>query len=139
MASFKKFNLPFGNTNYPSSGEVTIYTQTAAQSSVVVGLSVSNKTEFDLPCDVWILKGGGSTKHYLAKSRRVPAGETVQLIDSGQKLVLSCRKTHFRGKFWIFYCVFYHVYARPTQKNNFHMVFPVYFDGKTTKSTKKIF
>jgi hypothetical protein len=89
MASFKKFNLPFGNTNYPSSGEVTIYTQTAAQSSVVVGLSVSNKTEFDLPCDVWILKGGGSTKHYLAKSRRVPAGETVQLIDSGQKLVLS--------------------------------------------------
>ncbi|MBP99033.1 hypothetical protein CMK18_24035 [Candidatus Poribacteria bacterium] len=89
MASFKKFNLPFGHTNYPSSNEVTIYTQTAAQSSVVVGLSVSNNTEFDLPCDVWVLKGGGSTKHYLAKARRVPAGETIQLIDSGQKLVLA--------------------------------------------------
>ena len=88
MASFKKFNLPFGHANYPSSDEVTIYATPANKASVVVGASVSNNTEFDLPCDVWILKAGGTTKHYLAKSKRVPAGETVQLIDSGQKIVV---------------------------------------------------
>jgi len=88
MASFKKFNLPFGHANYPSSDEVTVYATPANKASVVVGASISNNTEFDLPCDVWILKAGGTTKHYLAKSKRVPAGETVQLIDSGQKVVL---------------------------------------------------
>ena len=54
----------------------------------MAGVSVSNNSKFDLPCDVWIQKAGGTTKHYLAKSQRVPAGETVQLMDSGQKIVL---------------------------------------------------
>ena len=88
MAEFKKFNLPFGHANYPSSDEVTVYTTPANKTAVITGLSVSNNSEFDLPCDVWLLKAGGTTKHYLAKSKRVGAGDTVQLIDDGQKVVV---------------------------------------------------
>jgi|TARA_B100000530_G_scaffold91134_2_gene55563 hypothetical protein len=88
MADFKKFSLPFGHANYPTSDEVSIYPAPANKTSVVTGVSVSNNSKFDLPCDIWIQKAGGTTKHYLAKSQRVPAGETVQLMDSGQKIVL---------------------------------------------------
>ncbi|MAX45488.1 MAG: hypothetical protein CMB24_01670 [Euryarchaeota archaeon] len=88
MATFKKATLPFGNSGYPSSGAVNIYTQPLTKSSVVVGLSVSNTSNFDIPCDVYLIKGGSSAKHYFARDRRVKAGETIQLIDSGQKVVL---------------------------------------------------
>jgi|TARA_Y100000994_G_scaffold13712_1_gene10577 hypothetical protein len=89
MALFKKSSYPFGNSGYPSSGAVNIYLTPNNKSTVVVGLSVSNTTEFDLPCDIYLLQGGSTAKHYLAKDRLVKAGETVQLIDSGQKIVLA--------------------------------------------------
>ena len=90
MATFKKFNLPFGSATYPSSGATNIYTHPGStdKASVIVGLSVSNTSSFDLPCDVWLKKGGTSLPHYLAKERTIKAGETIQLIDSGQKVVL---------------------------------------------------
>lgn len=88
MATFKKANHPFGTATYPSSGATNIYTQLLNKASVVVGLSVSNTSKFDLPCDVYLKKGGTSEPHYIARERRIPAGETIQLIDSGQKIVL---------------------------------------------------
>ena len=88
MALFKRGTLPFGNSGYPDSGDTNIYTTPLNKSTVVVGLSVSNTTEFDLPCNVYLKMGGGSVNHYLAKDKLVKAGETVQLIDSGQKVVL---------------------------------------------------
>ena len=90
MATFKKFNLPFGSATYPSSGAINIFTHPGStdKASVIVGLSVSNTSSFDLPCDVWLKKAGTSLPHYLAKNRTVKAGETIQLIDSGQKIVI---------------------------------------------------
>ena len=97
MALFKKSSHPFGNSGYPSTGAVNIYTQPVSKSSVVVGLSVVNTSDFDLPCDIYLIKGGGTAKHYFAKNRRVKAGETVQLIDSGQKVVLEADTTYSDG------------------------------------------
>jgi hypothetical protein len=88
MALFKRDTLPFGNSGYPNSGDTNVYTTPLTKSTVVVGLSVSNTTEFDLPCNVYLKKGGTSLNHYLAKDKLVKAGETVQLVDSGQKVVL---------------------------------------------------
>ena len=90
MATFKKANVPFGSATYPSSGAANIFTHPGStdKASVIVGLSVSNTSSFDLPCDVLLKKGGTSVPHYIAKNRTVKAGETIQLIDSGQKVVL---------------------------------------------------
>ena len=83
-ATFKSTIQEFGTTSYPA-GTTNCYTTPASKASVIVGISITNKSAFELPMDVWIQRD--STKHYLAKSVYVPAGKAVTLSNA-ERIVL---------------------------------------------------
>ena len=83
-ATFKSTIQEFGTTGYPA-GSTNCYTTPASKASVIVGISITNKSAFELPMDVWIQRD--STKHYLAKSVYVPAGKAVTLSNA-ERIVL---------------------------------------------------
>ena len=84
MATFKRFKALVGSPSSAPSAE-TVYTVPASKTSVITGLTVSNVSDYELPCDVFISSGG--TDYYIAMGLRIAAGEQKRLTGM-EKMVL---------------------------------------------------
>ena len=60
---------------------------TANSDDAIVGLRLANITAATVTCSVWISEGG-STDRYLVKDLSLPAASSVELIQSGSKVVM---------------------------------------------------
>jgi|TARA_R100000963_G_C4598377_1_gene73005 hypothetical protein len=60
---------------------------TANSDDAVVGLRLANITAAAVTCSVWILESGSTTR-YLVKDLSIPPASSVELIQSGSKVVI---------------------------------------------------
>lgn len=64
----------------------TVYTAPGATTTIILGMSICNKTAATVKCDV-VMKDAGVNDRYLLKAVEVPAGVTLEVL-AGQKYVL---------------------------------------------------
>ena len=89
---FKRFVKKDIGTGEGASGS-TVYTVPAgagssALESIVIGITIANKSTAGLTCDVFIDALGGATDDvYVVKDASIPAGSSLEVM-SGNKLVL---------------------------------------------------
>ena len=65
---------------------VGIYTAPAATTTVVIGITLANKTTTGVTADIY-LDGYDGTDTYIVKSATIPAGSALEVM-SGNKIVL---------------------------------------------------
>lgn len=87
---FKRFQVSSASTSTGASGS-TAYTVPAgsgssALESIVIGITLSNKTATGITGDVY-LDGFGGTDTYIVKGASIPAGSSLEVM-AGNKLVL---------------------------------------------------
>jgi len=89
---FKRFTKKDVGTGEGASGS-TVYTVPAgagssALESIVIGITIANKSTAGITCDVFIDALGGATDDvYIVKDASIPAGSSLEVM-SGNKLVL---------------------------------------------------
>ena len=89
---FKRFVKKDIGTGEGASGS-TVYTVPAgagssALESIVIGITIANKSTAGITCDVFIDALGGATDDvYVVKDASIPAGSSLEVM-SGNKLVL---------------------------------------------------
>jgi len=89
---FKRFTKKDVGTGEGASGS-TVYTVPAgagssALESIVIGITIANKSTAGITCDVFIDALGGATDDvYVVKDASIPAGSSLEVM-SGNKLVL---------------------------------------------------
>lgn len=89
---FKRFVKKDIGTGEGASGS-TVYTVPAgsgssALESIVIGITIANKSTAGITCDVFIdALGGASDDVYIVKDASIPAGSSLEVM-SGNKLVL---------------------------------------------------
>ena len=89
---FKRFVKKDIGTGEGASGS-TVYTVPAgagssALESIVIGITIANKSTAGITCDVFIDALGGATDDvYIVKDASIPAGSSLEVM-SGNKLVL---------------------------------------------------
>tara|TARA_Y100001937_G_scaffold17459_1_gene24142 strand:- start:3859 stop:4230 length:372 start_codon:yes stop_codon:yes gene_type:complete len=89
---FKRFVKKDIGTGEGASGS-TVYTVPAgagssALESIVIGITIANKSTAGITCDVFIdALGGASDDVYIVKDASIPAGASLEVM-SGNKLVL---------------------------------------------------
>ncbi len=89
---FKRFVKKDIGTGEGASGS-TVYTVPAgagssALESIVIGITIANKSTAGITCDVFIdALGGASDDVYVVKDASIPAGSSLEVM-SGNKLVL---------------------------------------------------
>jgi hypothetical protein len=89
---FKRFVKKDIGTGEGASGS-TVYTVPAgagssALESIVIGITIANKSSAGITCDVFIdALGGASDDVYIVKDASIPAGSSLEVM-SGNKLVL---------------------------------------------------
>tara|TARA_B100000900_G_scaffold142999_1_gene121250 strand:- start:179 stop:550 length:372 start_codon:yes stop_codon:yes gene_type:complete len=89
---FKRFVKKDVGTGEGASGS-TVYTVPAgagssALESIVIGITIANKSTAGITCDVFIDALGGATDDvYIVKDASIPAGSSLEVM-SGNKLVL---------------------------------------------------
>ena len=89
---FKRFTKKDVGTGEGASGS-TVYTVPAgagssALESIVIGITIANKSTAGITCDVFIdALGGASDDVYIVKDASIPAGSSLEVM-SGNKLVL---------------------------------------------------
>ncbi len=89
---FKRFVKKDVGTGEGASGS-TVYTVPAgagssALESIVIGITIANKSTAGITCDVFIdALGGASDDVYIVKDASIPAGSSLEVM-SGNKLVL---------------------------------------------------
>ena len=87
---FKRFQVSSASTSTGASGS-TAYTVPAgagssALESIVIGITLSNKSASGITGDVY-LDGFGGTDTYIVKGASIPAGSSLEVM-AGNKLVL---------------------------------------------------
>ena len=87
---FKRFQVSSASTSTGASGS-TAYTVPAgsgssALESIVIGITLSNKTATGITGDVY-LDGFGGTDTYIVKGASIPAGSSLEVM-AGNKLVV---------------------------------------------------
>ena len=89
---FNRFTKKDVGTGEGASGS-TVYTVPAgagssALESIVIGITIANKSTAGITCDVFIDALGGATDDvYIVKDASIPAGSSLEVM-SGNKLVL---------------------------------------------------
>ena len=89
---FKRFTVASVNTSSGASASA-VYTVPAgagssALESIVIGITIANKSTAGITCDVFIdALGGASDDVYIVKDASIPAGSSLEVM-SGNKLVL---------------------------------------------------
>lgn len=89
---FKRFVIQDIGTGEGASGS-TVYTVPAgsgssALESIVIGITIANKSTAGITCDVFIdALGGSGDDVYIVKDASIPAGSSLEVM-SGNKLVL---------------------------------------------------
>ena len=85
---FKRFCVP----NVSASSNSTIYAvpagaSSAALESIVIGITMANKTSSGITASIFIDNEDGSNDVYIVKDASIPAGASLEVM-SGNKLVL---------------------------------------------------
>ena len=85
---FKRFCTP----NVSNSSNTTIYAvpagaSSAALESIVIGITMANKTSSGITASIFIDNEDGSNDVYIVKDASIPAGASLEVM-SGNKLVL---------------------------------------------------
>jgi len=88
---FKRFVKKDIGTGEGASGS-TVYTvpssSSTAMESIVIGITIANKSTAGITCDVFLdALGGASDDVYIVKDASIPAGSSLEVM-SGNKLVL---------------------------------------------------
>ena len=88
---FKRFtSASLGTTT--GAGATAVYTVpstgSVAMESIVIGITIANKSTAGITCDVFLdALGGASDDVYIVKDASIPAGSSLEVM-SGNKLVL---------------------------------------------------
>jgi hypothetical protein len=85
---FKRFCVP----NVSASSNSTIYAvpagaSSAALESIVIGITMANKTSSGITASIFLDNEDGSNDVYIVKDASIPAGASLEVM-SGNKLVL---------------------------------------------------
>ena len=85
---FKRFCVP----NVSNSSNTTLYAvpagaSSAALESIVIGITMANKTSSGITASIFIDNEDGSNDVYIVKDATIPAGSSLEVM-SGNKLVL---------------------------------------------------
>ena len=85
---FKRFCVP----NVSNSSNSTLYAvpagaSSAALESIVIGITMANKTSSGITASIFIDNEDGSNDVYIVKDASIPAGASLEVM-SGNKLVL---------------------------------------------------
>ena len=85
---FKRFCVP----NVSASSNSTIYAvpagaSSAALESIVIGITMANKTSSGITASIFLDNEDGSNDVYIVKDATIPAGSSLEVM-SGNKLVL---------------------------------------------------
>jgi hypothetical protein len=85
---FKRFCTP----NVSNSSNTTIYAvpagaSSAALESIVIGITMANKTSSGITASIFLDNEDGSNDVYIVKDASIPAGASLEVM-SGNKLVL---------------------------------------------------
>ena len=85
---FKRFCTP----NVSNSSNTTIYAvpagaSSAALESIVIGITMANKTSSGITASIFLDNEDGSNDVYIVKDASIPAGSSLEVM-SGNKLVL---------------------------------------------------
>ena len=88
---FKRFVKKDIGTGEGASGS-TVYTvpssSSTAMESIVIGITIANKSTSGITCDVFLdAKEGSGSDVYIVKDASIPAGSSLEVM-SGNKLVL---------------------------------------------------
>jgi hypothetical protein len=85
---FKRFCVP----NVSASSNTTLYAvpagaSSAALESIVIGITMANKTSSGITASIFLDNEDGSNDVYIVKDASIPAGASLEVM-SGNKLVL---------------------------------------------------
>ena len=85
---FKRFCVP----NVSNSSNTTLYAvpagaSSAALESIVIGITMANKTSSGITASIFLDNEDGSNDVYIVKDASIPAGSALEVM-SGNKLVL---------------------------------------------------
>ena len=88
---FKRFTVPSVNTSVGASASA-VYTVPAgagstALESIVIGITLANKTSSGVTASVFLDNFSGSNDVYIVKDATIPAGSSLEVM-SGNKIVL---------------------------------------------------
>jgi len=70
----------------------TMYTVAGSGRTTVIGLSLTNTTEFPVNVDVLVSDGSGNQAYYI-KEIVVPANSSLRPVDNGEKLILDANNS----------------------------------------------
>ena len=88
---FKRFTVPSVNTSVGASAS-SVYTVPAgagstALESIVIGITLANKTSSGVTASVFLDNNDGSNDVYIVKDASIPTGSSLEVM-SGNKIVL---------------------------------------------------
>ena len=88
---FKRFTVPSVNTSVGASASAVYSTPAGAGStaleSIVIGITLANKTSAGVTASVFLDNNDGSNDVYIVKDASIPAGSSLEVM-SGNKIVL---------------------------------------------------
>ena len=84
---FKRFCTPDIGTSLTTIYAVPAGASSAALESIVIGITMANKTTAGVTASIWIDNEDGSNDVWIVKDASIPAGSALEIM-SGNKLVL---------------------------------------------------
>ena len=86
---FKRFTVPSVNTSTGSSASAvyTVPSSGSAMESIVIGITLANKTSTGVTASVFLDNYTGSNDVYIVKDATIPAGSSLEVM-AGNKIVV---------------------------------------------------
>ena len=86
---FKRFTVPSVNTSTGSSASAvyTVPSSGSAMESIVIGITLANKTSSGVTASVFLDNYDGTNDVYIVKDASIPAGSSLEVM-SGNKIVV---------------------------------------------------
>tara|TARA_Y100001937_G_scaffold65985_1_gene90251 strand:- start:1190 stop:1546 length:357 start_codon:yes stop_codon:yes gene_type:complete len=84
---FKRFTVANCSTSTGASGSTVYTVPTGTKETVVIGITLANKSSSGITADVFIDNYTGSNDVYLVKGASIPVGSSLEVM-SGNKVVL---------------------------------------------------
>ena len=86
---FKRFTVPSVNTSVGASASAvyTVPSSGSAMESIVIGITLANKTSTGVTASVFLDNFSGSNDVYIVKDATIPAGSSLEVM-SGNKIVV---------------------------------------------------
>ena len=86
---FKRFTVPSVNTSVGASASAvyTVPSSGSAMESIVIGITLANKTSTGVTASVFLDNHDGSNDVYIVKDASIPAGSSLEVM-AGNKIVV---------------------------------------------------